>query len=142
MNMVQAIAMLDGPEATRALEEQAFRSGEDFSQSNAAVSAFQLWDRIGRDPTAAIAALGAVDPQVADRAEWMLVEGGAAVLPQVREAIQNKNAEVRRRAIHIVAWQGDRDALDALHSVEKTNPEDANLAAWAVEKIDSLHPQL
>ena len=49
MKEVEAISMLHGPAATQALEEQAFRPGEDFSQMNGVVAAFQLWGRMGRD---------------------------------------------------------------------------------------------
>ena len=42
MKMMQAIAMLSGTPALQALEEQAFRPGEDLSQMNGVVAAFQL----------------------------------------------------------------------------------------------------
>jgi glycerophosphoryl diester phosphodiesterase len=141
LNMVQAIAMLKGPAAQKALEQQAFRPGQDFSWSNAMVSSFQLWDRIGEDPAPAVKALNSGDLQVENRAEWMLVNGGAAVLPEVRKSLNDSNPAVRHRAIRIVAWQGDRGSLDALRALSKT-PEDAELAAWAIDKIESQHPRL
>jgi glycerophosphoryl diester phosphodiesterase len=142
MKQVQAISMLHGPVATEALEEQAFRPGADFSQVNAVVAAFQLWGRIGADPRPALQALGAADIRVADKAEWMLIQGGPSVLPLVREAIGNEHAAVRRRAIQIVAWQGDIAALQRLRRVERTDPQDAELAKWAIEKIETLHPKV
>jgi glycerophosphoryl diester phosphodiesterase len=142
MKEVQAISMLHGPMATQALEEQAFRSGEDFSQMNGVVAAFQLWERVGPAPQRAVQALGAADPKVADKAEWMLVKGGPSVLPQVREALHNQNAAVRERAIRIVAWQGDGGALQTLRAMQQTDSKDAELATWAIEKIEMLHPKL
>jgi glycerophosphoryl diester phosphodiesterase len=108
---------------------------------NGVVAAFQLWDRIGTDPGPAVRALAA-DPQVADKAEWMLIQGGPSVLPPVREALGSKDRAVRERAIRVVAWQGDRDALQRLRAIQQTDPEDKELAAWAMEKIESLHPDL
>jgi glycerophosphoryl diester phosphodiesterase len=139
VKMVQAISMLKGTGAMQALEEQAFRPGEDFSIANSTMAAFQLWDRIGVDPQPAVQALGAADIQVADRAEWMLVQGGPAVLPAVRKALGSENAAVRERAIRIVAWQGDTSSLDRLQDMRKT---DAAMAEWAIKKIESLHPIL
>src|SRR3954452_17267780 len=95
MKEVQAIAMLHSPEATQALEDQAFRPGEDYSRMNAVAAAFQLWQRMPSDPQPAIRALRAPDPGVADRAEWMLVEGGPSVLPAVRAAIGSQDEAVR-----------------------------------------------
>lgn len=140
MKMVEAIAAVPGPVAMRELEEQAFRPGQDFSQMNAVVAAFELWDRIGMDASSAVASLQSDDVLVADRAEWMLVQGGAQVLPQVRTAIQSHSPKVRERAVRIVAWQGDRQSLEILHSMRETNPEAAGLAQWAIAKIESLHP--
>lgn len=140
MKEVEAISMLHGTAATQALEGQAFRPGEDFSQMNAVVAAFQLWDRIGADPRPAVRALAAADPNVADKAEWMLVQGGSLVLPAVREALGSQNRAVKERAIRIVAWQGDREALQSLRVIQQTDPQDAELAVWAMGKIEILHP--
>ena len=144
MKMMQAISMLKGVEANQALERQAFRlgAGEDFAQMNGLVAAFQLWDRIGSDPQPAVQALGSADSTMADRAEWMLVQGGPTVLPDVRKALGSGNAAVRERAIRIVAWQGDTKSLDILREMQKTNATDAALAVWAIAKIESLHPKL
>jgi glycerophosphoryl diester phosphodiesterase/HEAT repeat protein len=142
MKEIQAISMLYGPMTMQALEEQAFRPGEDFSQMNGVVAAFQLWGRAGSDPQRAMQALGATDPKVADKAEWVLVKGGPSVLPQVREALHNQNAAVRERAIQIVAWQGDGGALQTLRAMQQTDAKDAELVTWAIDKIEMLHPKL
>jgi HEAT repeat protein len=142
MKEVQAISMLHGPAATQALEEQAFRPGQDFSQMNGVVAAFQLWDRVGTDPGPAVRALAAADPNVADKAEWMLVQGGPLVLPAVREALGSQNNMVKVRAIRIVAWHGDRGSLQLLRAIRQTDPKDAELAVWAMEKIEVLNPKI
>jgi glycerophosphoryl diester phosphodiesterase/HEAT repeat protein len=142
MKMVQAISMLKGPEAMKVLEEQAFRPGEDFSQMNGVVAAFQLWGHIATDPRMAVQALGVSNVKVADKAEWMLVQGGPEVLPDVRKALGSKSAVVRERAIRIVAWRGDMGSVKTLQEIQKTDAADAALTAWAIEKIESLHPKL
>lgn len=142
MEMMRAITMLHGDDATRELETQAFREGQDFSQFNSIIGGFQLWDRIGVDDTRAVEALGSTDGTVADRAEWMLVKAGPTVLPDVRKALDSENAEVRERAIRIVAWQGDTDSIAKLRTMQAKNGRDAELAVWAITKIESLHPKL
>jgi glycerophosphoryl diester phosphodiesterase len=142
MKEIQAISMLHNPQATQALEEQAFRPGQDFSQMNGVVAAFQLWDRVGADSQPAVQALGAADSNVADKAEWMLVQGGPSVLPAVREALGSQNKGVKARAIQIVAWQGDLGSMQSLRTIQQTDPQNAELATWAMEKIESLHPKL
>jgi hypothetical protein len=42
--------------------------------------------------------------------------------------------------MHILAWQGDLGSLDKLHSMQSAGGPDADLAAWAIAKIESLHP--
>jgi glycerophosphoryl diester phosphodiesterase len=142
MKMVQAIAMLKGAGAVQALEEQAFRPGDDSAQFDGVVSAFQLWDRIGADTQPAIQALGSTDTQLADRTEWLLVQAGPVVLPDVRKALSSQDAATRERAIQIVAWQGDEGALQVLRDMHQTAPKDSELAAWAINKIEILHPKL
>jgi HEAT repeat protein len=142
MKEIQAISMLHNPQATQALEEQAFRPGQDFSQMNGVVAAFQLWDRVGANSQPAVQALGAADSNVADKAEWMLVQGGPSVLPAVREALGSQNKGVKARAIQIVAWQGDLGSMQSLRTIQQTDPQNAELATWAMEKIESLHPKL
>jgi glycerophosphoryl diester phosphodiesterase/HEAT repeat protein len=142
MKMVQAISMLKGAEAMQVLEEQAFRPTVEFTQMLGQVTAFQLWDRIGADARPAVQALGAADAQVADRAEWMLVQGGSAVLPDVRRALGSEDAPLRKRAIRIVAWQGDMVSLETLRRIQNTDTADSGLAAWAIKKIEILHPKL
>ena len=142
MKMMQAISMLKSMGATRALEEHAFQHDEEFTQSDGIVAAFQLWDRVGADAQPAVRALGSADEQLADRTEWMLVQGGPAVLPEVRKALGSENPRVRQRAIRILAWQGDTESLETLKSMQKTDAADAPLATWAIEKIESLHTKL
>lgn len=142
MEMMRAIYTLKGDDATRELMAQAFRPGDDFSQYNSIVSGFQLWDRIAADPGSAVQALESGDQQVADRAEWMLVKAGPVVLPEVRKALDSKSASVRERAIRIVAWQGDTASIEKLSAIQKMNVADADLAEWAIAKIESLHSAL
>jgi glycerophosphoryl diester phosphodiesterase len=140
MEMMRALDMLQGKEGTRELVQLAFRPDQSLSSYDGIVAGFQLWDRIGADAAPAVLALGSTDPQVADRAEWMLVKAGPAVLPEVRKALASENETVRPRAMRIVAWQGDTESLDALEAIQKTDAADASLAAWAIEKIHVLHP--
>jgi len=142
MKLLQAISMLHGPEATKILEEHAFRPELNFEQVSGFVAAFQLWDRIGADAESAVQAMGASDAFVNDKAEWMLVKGGPDVLPAVRKALDSDDAKVRERAIRIVAWQGDSGSLERLRAMQAMKGPDAELAAWAIDKIESLHPKL
>jgi glycerophosphoryl diester phosphodiesterase len=144
IKMMDAIALLKGPGAMTALEEQAFHptQGEDFSLEDDMVGSFQLWDRISVDPRPAVKALGSSDSRVADRTEWMLIQAGPAVLPEIRKALASDDAEIRDRAIRIVAWQGDTDSLETLRAMRRTNAPDAALTGWAIGKIESLHPKL
>ncbi|WP_263356202.1 glycerophosphodiester phosphodiesterase family protein [Acidicapsa ligni] len=139
IQMVHAISLVKNDAATRELEAQAFRVGEDFSEFNKIIAAFQLWDRIGADVEPAIQALGSSDGEAADRAEWMLVKAGPMVLPEVRKALDSDNSAVRRRAIHIVAWQGDTKSLDKLRAIHATGGPDAELSSWAITTIENLH---
>jgi glycerophosphoryl diester phosphodiesterase len=132
--------MLKCSGAMQALEEQAFRPGEDFSQTNGLVAGFQLWDWIGLNPLPAVQAIGSSSPQVSDRAEWMHVQGGPAVPPAVRIALRSRKSEVRERAIHIIAWQADTDSIGALRAMHRTGSANADLIAWAIDKIESLRP--
>jgi hypothetical protein len=61
------------------------------------------------------------------------------VLPEVRKALASKNPAVLNRAIQIVAWQGDADALPTLRAMQNA---DAALVAWAIKKIETLHPNI
>jgi glycerophosphoryl diester phosphodiesterase len=142
IKMVQAIAMLKGTGAMQALEDLAFIHREDFSGMNELVAAFQLWDRIGIDPLEAVKAIGSSSPQVADRAEWILVQGGPAVLPEVRKALDSQSEEVRARAVRIVAWQGDTESLATLRTLHNTDTANADLISWAIDKIRTLHSAL
>ncbi len=142
MEMLRAIVLVGGKDSARVLARQAFRSQEAFSSYNGIIAGFQLWDRIGPDASFAVEALSSNDQQVADRAEWVLVKAGPAVLPQVRSALTSENQQVQRRAIRIVAWQGDSGALETLRKICQTNTDATSLAEWAIEKIESLHPKM
>lgn len=142
MQLVQAISMVTGPEATAALEQHAFRPGKDFSADSINMSAFELWDRVGEDPMPAVQQLKSDDVQEADRAEWMLVKGGPGVLAEVRKVLTDENVEARRRAIEIVAWQGDVSSLEILRAMQKSDLRDSALILWAISKIESLHPKI
>jgi glycerophosphoryl diester phosphodiesterase len=135
MEMMRALHMLQGSDATRELEELAFRPDKGLPSYDAIVAGFQLWDRIGADAAPAVEALGS-----ADRAEWILVKAGPAVLTEVRQALDSENSAVRQRAMSIVAWQGDTESLTALQAIQKTDAANAVLATWAIEKIQTLHP--
>jgi glycerophosphoryl diester phosphodiesterase/HEAT repeat protein len=142
MKMMQALSSLKVAGAKEVLLAEAFRPGNDSAQMDAIVAAFQLWDRIGTDTHAAIEALGSSDSAVADRTEWMLVQAGSVVLPEVRKALESGNSSVRERAIRIVAWQGDVDSVERLKAKLKTGSDPAKdeLIAWAIDKIETLHP--
>lgn len=140
MELVRALDSIDSEAATRALEGLAFHPDTTFSQYDGIVAGFQLWDRIGSEDAATLRALASGSQQVADRAEWILVKAGPAVLPGVRAELQSKNREVRRRAMRIVAWQGDTQSLPALRRLRAAEGPDASLAGWAIAKIEALHP--
>jgi glycerophosphoryl diester phosphodiesterase len=142
MKMMQALSSLEVAGAKEVLQEEGFRPGNDSAQMDAIVATFQLWDRIGTDTHTAIEALGSSDTAVADRTEWMLVQAGSVVLPEVRKALESGNSSVRERAIRIVAWQGDVDSVARLKAMRKTDsdPTKDELIAWAIDKIETLHP--
>jgi hypothetical protein len=71
-----------------------------------------------------------------------LVQAAPSVLPGVRKALGSPNAAIKARAIRNVAWQRDLGSLEPLRSIEKTSPTDVELASWAIEKIEMLHPKL
>ena len=145
MKMVQAISMLKGIGATQALEEEVLLPEEDFSQMNGLVASFQLWDRLSTDPIAVqslVHALQSGSTLVADRAEWILVQAGPAVLPEVRKALDSDKGSARERAIRIVAWQRDTEALEQLRSLQQTDRVHESLIAWALGTIKSFKPTL
>lgn len=141
MLMLRALHISNQPAATTELEAEAFGSDDVFPEPNGSVAALMLWDRVGADPAAVVRELGAESAQVADRAEWILVKAGPAVLPDVRKSLQSRNPSVRERAIRIVAWQGDMMSLPRLYALHAMDGPDAALAAWAISKIQMLHPE-
>jgi HEAT repeat protein len=118
------------------VEREAFRSAPDYSPVAGLVAGYQLWDRAGEDPTAIIQVLGSSDVEIANRAEWILVKAGPAVLPAVRQALSSEMKSVRERGVRILAWQGDRDSIAALQAM-KTSAADSALIDWAIGKIQS-----
>jgi glycerophosphoryl diester phosphodiesterase len=138
MKLVQAGERLPERDSLALLEGQAFRSVEDYSLVAGLVSGYRLWDRMSEDPSAAITALGSSDTDIANRAEWILVKAGPAVLPAVRDALQSGDAKTRERSIRILAWQGDSGAVALLKSISQSHPEDNRLIDWAIEKIQAL----
>ena len=141
MEMLRALHMLDSVVATHLLEAQAFGSTEDFLQTNGLVAAFDLWDRVDAEPGPVMQALASKQVQQADRAEWVLIHAGASVLPLLRADLHSEDPAVRRRAMQIVAWQGDIASLSALQAVQAEQGSDAEVAAWAIAKIKSLQPE-
>ncbi len=141
MKMMQALSMVNVPGSTEVLEELAFRPGDDSAGFDSMIASFQLWDRIAGDPQPAIKALGTADTKAANRIEWMLVNAGPAVLPEVRKALRDDNEAIRKRAISIVAWQGDAESLETLRAMRKTDSADSSLEDWAIQKIESFHPK-
>jgi len=141
MEMLRVMRMLKQDNVTQELWAQVLESKEPFLEPNRNVAGFDLWDRVGADDAPAIQALGATDAEVADRAEWILIKGGKQVLPEIRKALDSKNAAVRMRAIQIVAWQGDTESLARLRAM-RTKGKDGDLAEWAIVTIESLHPKL
>jgi glycerophosphoryl diester phosphodiesterase/HEAT repeat protein len=142
MEMMRAISMLQSDEATRELVALALRPDKDFSEFNGIVAGFQLWDRMGSNAASIVEALGSDNIEVAERAAWTLIKAGPAVLPDVRKALDSSSAVVRQRAIRIVAWQGDKESLEKLRAMQSAGGAEATLADWAVDKIETLDPQL
>jgi hypothetical protein len=134
--------MLEGDEARHELESLAFQPDGSFSQLDGIVAGFQLWDRIGADAGPAVQALASNDQQIADRAEWILVKAGPAVLSGVRRDLDSENPAVCARAIRIVAWQGDAGSLEQLQALKSKNGPNVDLAVWAIGKIEMLHPEV
>lgn len=137
--LVQAIESLPPQEALKDLAGQAFRPTKDYSVATGLVAGYELWDRIADDPALAIQALGSSDEVVGDRAEWILVKAGHAVLPAVRMALASADSPARQRLIRIVGWQGDLDSLDILRKARNTNSTEVNLIDWAIQKINLMH---
>ena len=67
-------------------------------------------------------------------------ESRPVVIPNLREALDNEDSAIRIRAIHIVAWQGDTGSLSKLEALRDDGGPDSELAKWAIQKIETLHP--
>ena len=139
MKLVQALEYLPAKDALNSLAGQAFRPVEDYSMTTGLVAGYQLWDRISANPSLAIEALNSSDGVVGDRAEWVLVKAGPSVLPAVREALHSSDGSARKRLIHIVAWQGDRESLNTLNGLKGSDPGDIDLLDWAIQKINEMN---
>jgi glycerophosphoryl diester phosphodiesterase len=141
VKLIQALASLLPEDALGSLADQAFRPAADYSQVTAVVAGYQLWDRIAAHPAAAIQALRSTNVEVANRAEWVLVKAGASVLPALRQALPSSDAVSQARIIRILGWQGDRESLPLLRTLQESNPKNKALVAWAIEKIEVLRFQ-
>jgi glycerophosphoryl diester phosphodiesterase/HEAT repeat protein len=141
MKLIQSLESLPPDEARRSLAGQAFRSVKDHSRVTALVAGYQLWDRIAADPAAAIQALRSTNVETADRAEWMLVKAGPSVLPQLRESLPSSDPASQVRIIRILGWQGDRESLPLLRTLQQSNAQNKALTTWAIEKIEVLQFQ-
>jgi len=141
MEMLRALRVLPSMSPNSELLAQAFASTPPFLELNGLVASYDLWDRIAADPSPAVQALHMRDTQPADRAEWMLVKAGSAVLPAVRQALDSPDAAVRARAIRILAWQGDAASLARLRNLSAASGPDRDISGWAVARIESLHPE-
>jgi glycerophosphoryl diester phosphodiesterase len=138
MKLIQALALLPATNATPLLAKEAFRSAEDSSHVTSVPAGYELWDRIAANPELAIAALDSPVPEVADRAEWILVKADPSILPSIRSAMPTASTASRARLIRILAWQGDAAAIPLLQSLEHTDKPEAEFIAWAIQKIEVL----
>ncbi|HET6219372.1 MAG TPA: glycerophosphodiester phosphodiesterase family protein [Acidobacteriaceae bacterium] len=141
MKLIQSLTSLVPEDALGTLADQAFRPVADYSQATAVVAGYQLWDRIAAHPAPAIQALRSTNVEVANRAEWVLVKAGASVLPALRQALPSSDAASQARIIRILGWQGDRESLPLLRTLQESNPKNKALVAWAIEKIEVLRFQ-
>ena len=135
---IQALSILPKSEALVSLAEQAFRPAHDYSNVTGLVAGYQLWDRLGEDPQPAIDALASPDGEVADRAQWALVEAGPEVLPAIRRVLLKSDGVTRKRLIAVLAWQADDQAIPLLRELENSAPAERESIRWAIAKIQSL----
>ncbi len=138
MKLIHALESLPDDAAVSALTAEAFRSAEDSSHVTSLLAGYGLWDRIARAPEPAIHALASPVVEIADRAEWMLVKAGPAVLPAVCRALATATGRVRTRLIQVLAWQGQASSLPSLQHVQPGTSEERALIAWAVQKIETI----
>jgi glycerophosphoryl diester phosphodiesterase/HEAT repeat protein len=136
MAMMHALSSLRSAEADNVLVHLAFEPTHEFSQMDNVIGCFQLWDRLGDDPTTVSRELSSTNTASANCAEWALIKAGPSVLPAVRIALDSPTT--RDRAIQILAWQGDVEALPLLDKMTHADGPSGDLAAWAIEKIKLL----
>jgi HEAT repeat protein len=137
MKLIEAGTMLSNPNALKLFQREAFRIASDYSQVTGLAAGYQLWDRAGENPASIIQALGSSDIEIANRAEWILVKAGPAVLPAVRQALSSDMKAVRERCVRILGWQGDSDSTTALQAMKNSGAVDPALINWAIGKIQS-----
>jgi HEAT repeat protein len=137
MKLIHALEMLPPSTALPLLSTEAFRVAEDASHVTSVLAGYGLWDLIALDPSTALAALNSPTPEVANRAEWMLVKAGPSVLPSIRTALPKATPAARTRLLHILAWQGDAAALPMLQKLLAAAPHDEELS-WAIDRIRML----
>jgi Glycerophosphoryl diester phosphodiesterase family len=138
MKLIQALEGLPSSEALHQLATQGLAPLDQSSSMNALVAGYQLWDRIAADPALAIQALSSADGVVANRAEWVLVKAGPAVLPAVRQSLHLADPATRERLVRILAWQGDSKSLPMLRDLRVSDPRNGALIDWATQKIQNL----
>lgn len=141
MKLLQTIERLAPEDALRQLAAIAFQPVGPASAMVPLVAGFQLWDRIAANPGLAINALASTDIAVANRAEAVLTQAPASVLPALRLALATASAPAQDRLIRILAWQADGSALPLLHQLRQSSPPNAPLIDWAVRKIETLAAQ-
>ena len=138
MKLIHALELLPQPQGLPLLATEAFRTAQDPSHVTSLLAGYGLWDRIQADPGLAIKELDAPEMEVANRAEWILIKANASVLPAVRAALLIASPAARVRLIHVLAWQGDPAALPILSNLQQSHPQDREVIAWAVQKIQTL----
>jgi len=138
MKDLRALSSIADHDATQELASQAFRPGQDYSMTQVLVAGFGLWDRLGEDPAPALQALASSNTGVADWAEWTLVQAGPSVLPAVHKALIGSHGDLLQRLVHILAWQGDQDALPLLRTMAKNGELDHDLLRWAIRRIEAF----
>lgn len=138
MQMLQALASVHSSAADKAIADIAFHSANEFTQMEETVAAFKMWDRSGDNIVPMIAALQSSNSAIADRAEWALVKIEGQTLPAVRKLLSSADVHVQSRAIRILAWRCDREALDDLEDVVRTSSANRRLATWAIARIKTI----
>lgn len=138
MKELHALSLLPDKAAFRALVEQAFRNGHDYSMTPILVAGFNIWDHLAENPAPALNALDSQDISEADWAEWALIKAGPKILPTIRDALPASRGDLRRRLIEILALQADEDALPMLRHMEQNDKSNGELLRWALTSIGAF----